>query len=99
MSDQREYQNEYEIRLYDTHLLTFTLRKEELTGLAADIAEINESKRKLFPLDLDISNKGIVKWLEKRVLQRNRTFVDEILKTLKLSINDTKGIIDMCKGL
>ena len=29
---------------------------------------------------------------------KNRTFVDEILKTLGLSHNDTKGIIDVCKG-
>ena len=31
--------------------------------------------------------------------QKQRAFVDEILKTLGLSHNDTKGIIDVCKGL
>ena len=29
----------------------------------------------------------------------NRAFADEILKSLDLSHNDTKGIIDVCKGL
>ena len=39
------------------------------------------------------------KELERRVIPKNRAFVDEILKTLGLSHNDTKGIIDVCKGL
>ncbi|MCL2322897.1 MAG: XRE family transcriptional regulator [Oscillospiraceae bacterium] len=89
----------YEIRLYDTNLINFTLRKEELIGLVANILKINDEKRELFPLDLEISNEGIIRWLEKRIIPKNRTFVDEILKILKLSINDTKGIIDVCKGL
>lgn len=32
-------------------------------------------------------------------IPKNRAFVDEILKTVGLSHNDTKGIIDVCKGL
>ncbi len=89
----------YEIRLYDTTLITFSLQKEELSGIVAHIIKINESKRKLFPLDLDVSDQGVLRWLEKRVIPKNRTFVDEILKSLRLSVNDTKGIIDVCKGL
>ena len=89
----------YEIRLYDTHLMTFTLRNEGLKGLVASIVKINESNKKLFPLDIEVSDEGVIRWLDKRIIPKNRTFVDEILKTLKLSINDTKGIIDVCKGL
>jgi hypothetical protein len=33
------------------------------------------------------------------VIPKNRTFVEEILKTLGLSVGNTKGIIDVCKGL
>ena len=40
-----------------------------------------------------------MKWLEKRVIPKNRMFVNEILKTLGLSANDTQGIIDVSKGL
>ena len=40
-----------------------------------------------------------MKWLERRVIPKNRQFVDEILKTLGLSVNNTKGIIDVCMGL
>ena len=34
-----------------------------------------------------------------RAIPKNRAFVDEILKTVGLSHNDTKRIIDVCKGL
>jgi len=40
-----------------------------------------------------------MKWLERRVIPKNRTFVEEILLSLDLSPNDTKGIFDTCKGL
>ena len=32
-------------------------------------------------------------------IPKNRAFEDEILKTVGLSHNDTKRIIDVCKGL
>ena len=40
-----------------------------------------------------------MKWLERRVIPKNRTFVDEILRSFGLAIGNTKGIIDICKGL
>ena len=40
-----------------------------------------------------------MKWLQRRVIPKNRAYVAEILKTFGLSVNDTKGIIDVCKGL
>jgi hypothetical protein len=40
-----------------------------------------------------------LKWIQRRVIPKNRTFVDEILKSLGLSVGNTKGIIDVCKGL
>ena len=65
---------------------------------ASNIVNIGEP-RKLFPLDLELSGDGIRHWLERRVIPKNRTFVEEILRSFKLSIGDTKGIIDVCKGL
>jgi hypothetical protein len=37
--------------------------------------------------------------LGRRVIPKNRAFVDAILKTLDLSVYDVKGIVDVCKGL
>lgn len=91
--------NSYSLRIYDTELVKFILEKRGLEGLVAEIISVNEELRYLLPLDMECTGKGIVKWLERRVIPKNRTFVDEILKTLGLSHNDTKGIIDVCKGL
>ena len=70
----------YSLRLYDETLLTFTLEERGLEGLQATILHSETAKQKLFPLDLELTNEGVVKWLERRVIPKNRQFVDEILK-------------------
>lgn len=89
----------YVLRLYDTDLLSFTLSERGIEGLKAQIHSIREDDRALFPLDLELTDDGLVKWLQRRVIPKNRAYVAEILKTFSLSINDTRGIIDVCKGL
>jgi len=89
----------YVLRLYDTDLLAFTLSERGIEGLKAQIHSVNEEARALFPLDLELTDEGLVKWLQRRVIPKNRAYVAEILKTFGLSVNDTKGIIDVCKGL
>ena len=91
--------NVYSLRLYDEDLITFSLEEKGLEGLQADILYSDTQNANLFPLDLELTDEGIVKWLGKRVIPKNRQFVDEILKTLGLSVNNTKGIIDVCMGL
>lgn len=89
----------YSLCIYDTELVRFSLEKRGLEGLVAEILFIDETNKHLLPLDLELTNEGVIKWLERRVIPKSRRFVDEILKTLNLSHNDTKGIIDVCKGL
>lgn len=89
----------YELRIFDDTLLVFSLETKGLEGLVAHIDTINNEQKRLFPLDLELTEKGVVKWLQRRVIPKNRAFVDEILKSMNLNINDTKGIIDVCKGL
>ena len=91
--------NRYELRLYDTTLLTFSLEEQGIEGLTACVLSINDENKSLLPLDLNPSGDEMVPWLRRRVIPKNRTFVEEILKTLQLSVNNTKGIIDVCKGL
>lgn len=94
-----EMNNCYSLRLYDDEILAFTLEEKGLEGLKAHILSVNTDMKNLFPLDLEVTDDGVIKWLERRVIPKNRAFVDEILKTLGLSLNNTKGIIDVCKGL
>ena len=89
----------YELRIYNDTLITFSLEKRGLEGLSADIISIADDKKQLFPIDLTLTPHSILKWLEKRVIPKNRMFVNEILKTLGLSANDTQGIFDVSIGL
>lgn len=91
-------ENCYEIRLYDTSLLTFELTVGALGGYTTNIMQVNDG-RQLLPLDMELSGEGIIKWLSRRVIPKNRAYVEEILRSLNLSQNNTKGIIDVCKGL
>lgn len=91
--------DQYSLRLYDEELLTFSLVDAGLEGLKCELLSVNERRNEVFPLDLRLTGEGVMKWLERRVIPKNRAFVDEILKTLGLSANNTKGIIDVCKGL
>lgn len=92
-------QNTYILRLYDEELVTFSLVEKGIEGLQASILSINQKMRSLLPLDLELTGIGILKWLKRRVIPRSRQFSDVILKTLGLSVNNIKGIIDVCKGL
>ena len=60
----------YELRLYDETLLTFSMAEKGLEGLVAEIDYINNDKLNLFPLDLEVSNTGIIKWLRNRVIPK-----------------------------
>jgi len=88
----------YELRLYDETLLSFELTVDTAVGYSVNIAE-RISASKLLPLDLELTSEGVLRWLEQRVIPKNRAFVDEILRSFGLSHGDTKGIIDVCKGL
>lgn len=90
---------EYILQLYDTDLLTFFLSDHGIAGLKAETYEINQAEHSCSPLNIDLSNAGLLKWLQRRVISKNRTYVAEILKTFGLNVNDTKRIIDVCKGL
>ena len=68
-------ENTYEIRLYDRILLTFSLKEQGIAGLSAHILDRNEGAKHLFPLDLELSDEGVLKWLRRRVIPKNRTFV------------------------
>ncbi len=92
-------EQEYMLRLYDMDLLAFSLAEQGIEGLKARLLWANEAHRQLLPLDMELSDAGVLKWLQKRVIPKNRAYVAEILKTLGLSVNDTRGIIDVCKGL
>ena len=56
--------NIYSLRLYDEDLITFSLEERGLEGLQANILSADTENNHLFPLDLELTDEGIVKWLE-----------------------------------
>ena len=94
-----EMSNVYNLKLYDDILVTFSLEEKGLEGLVVEILSFDKNKKHLLPINMELTPKSIIKWLSNRVIPKNRAFVDEILKTFGLSVNDTKGIIDICLGL
>ena len=72
------------LKLYDEVRVTFSLQEKGLEGLVAEILSYDESKSHLLPVNMELTSKGIVKWLSHRVIPKNRAFVDEILKTFGL---------------
>lgn len=79
--------------------MRFNLTSNGIAGLSADILDIETRYRSCLPLDLEPTNSGLLKWLKRRMIPRSRAFVQRFLAKLGLNVNDTKGIIDLCKGL
>ncbi len=90
---------DYILKHFDNVLIIFSITSSAIEGLSVEILEIHEENKLLFPIDLELTNNGMLKWLKRRVIPKNRAFVQNFLAKLKLNVNDTKGIIDICKGL
>ena len=89
----------FNLKQYDTTLLTFEYINKGLEGQYCEILDINKEKEYLLPIGLEVSNEGLLSWLKRRVIPRNREFVDNILFKIGLSQQDTIEIIKICKGL
>ena len=82
----------------DENLLKF----EVLKNLEEPVLKIlwkNIKKKDLFPLDLDLSENGLVKWIKRRNIPKNRAYVNEFLSKQGLSINRPIDIIGVSKAL
>lgn len=88
----------YELRHFDTTLLRFSATEDSNTP-EIEILWMNEELRNLFPLDLEISGKGISSWLRHRTIPKNRAYVHNFLSKCGLNINRPMNIIKVSKGL
>ena len=92
-------QDVYSLRLFDDELLTFSMFYQGLEGLNAHIISVVDGQEQYLPPDLVRTDEGLLDWLRRRIIPKNRAFVHEILQSMGLNHVDTKGIIDVCKGL
>ena len=88
----------YILKHYDSDLLKFNIEKT-FDGIAVKLLWANKEKEKLLPLGMESNEESIRKWLKARTIPSNRAYVQNFLAKLGLNEKDTKGIIDICKGL
>lgn len=88
----------YELKHFDTTLVRFTATEDTNTP-EINILWMNEVKKDLFPLDLELTEEGIAKWLKHRTIPKNRAYVHNFLSKCGLNINRPMTIIKVSKGL
>ncbi len=88
----------YILKQYDIALMKFDICND-FDGMTTKILWVDENKKNLLPLDLQENNESLSKWIKGRVVPSNRAYVENFLAKLGLNEKDTKGIIDICKGL
>ena len=87
------------LKQYNTELISFDLRSEGLDCFVCMILKKSKKNRRLFPLGLEVTDRGLLEWLKSRVIPRNREFVDKILSVYGLDHNNILGIVKLCMGL
>lgn len=87
------------LKQYDTMLLSFEIVEDPLEGQKCRIHEIDETHANLIPIGMKKTNEGLMSWLRGRIIPKNREYVDSLLAKSGLSHNDTKGILQVCRGL
>lgn len=89
----------FQLKQYDTPLLTFEIEDDTLEGQKCRILRVEAANRALFPIGMEESDAGLMKWLRGRIVPKNREFVDALLARSGLSHSDTRGILRICRGL
>lgn len=88
----------YELKHFNTTLVRFSAT-EDTAAPDINILWVNEERRDLLPLGMELSGSGIAKWLKQRTIPKNRAYVNSFLSKCGLHINRPMNIIRVSKGL
>lgn len=89
---------EYVLKLFDTDLIHFKI-VENLADPVLQITKVNEKQKNMFPIGMEVSDKGLASWLKNRAIPKNRAYVNAFLAKCGLSANRPMDVISVCKGL
>ena len=91
--------SKYYIKLKNITLLSFFM--EQNIGLEIlKIEIINKNTQIYLPqLQDEVNEDTIISFINSRIIPKNRAFVEDILRSYNLTLNDKKGVIDVSKGL
>ena len=87
------------LKYYNEPLISFEILEDPLDGQSCRIYSVEERMRQFFPIGLQLTDTGLMSWLRSRVIPRNREFVDAFLARNGLTHSNTRGIIEISKGL
>ena len=89
---------DYILKLFDRELIRFSAKD---TGDIPEISitHIDQDALSFMPLGMEVSDRGLARWLKHRKIPRNRAYIHSFLAKTGLSANSTMGIIDVSKGL
>ena len=88
----------YIIKHFDTELLKFSA-EENSSEPNIEVLWINEDKKHLLPIDMEMNPDSIYRWIRHRTIPKNRAYVHNFLSKCGLSINRPMNIISVSKGL
>lgn len=87
----------YELRHFNTSILKFSA-DEESSEPNVKIKWVTKNTS-LLPLDLELNDEGLFKWLKHRTIPSNRAYVRTLLSKCGLNLNRPLNIIKVSKGL
>ena len=88
----------YLLKKYDISLLEFEFI-HTVDSTTVRIIKVYEKNKGQFPLDCEIDDASLFKWLKNRTIPANRAYVQNFLARNGLNEKDTEGIINISKGL
>lgn len=89
---------DYILKHCDRNLIRFSARNTGETP-EVHISHIDETALPLMPLGMEVSEKGLSRWLKNRKIPKNRAYIHSFLAKAGLSANSTMSIIEVSKGL
>lgn len=87
------------LKQYDTPLVWFAITDDPIDGQQCRISRIDQEQISRMPLGLRLDDAGLMEWLRRRIIPKNREYVDTLLAKNGLSHGDTRGILRICRGL
>ena len=87
----------YELKHFNTPILKFSA-DEDSSEPNVKIKWVTKNTS-LLPLDLELSEEGLFKWLKHRTIPSNRAYVRTLLSKCGLNLNRPLNIIKVSKGL
>ena len=90
----------YKLKIYDQELARFAFEKT-MTGFRARGLEVNGETAHLLPLNMrdTADDVELARFVSSRRIPKGRTFLEEVLRPYGLAPTDTKGIIDLSRGV